>query len=218
VEYVLQADTYEDLGRDVGVFMAKASQLGYLLNLDSDLRLNKPQLEIDIDRERAASLGVSVTEIGSALESLLGGRVVTDFKRGSKQYDVITQLETSQRARPDVVNEIYVRGETGLVQLANVVKVRETVAPKELNHYNRIRASTISAQLAGGRWGQVRSDASRSAGIGTISPGSRASSASPAGTSICSSCSRWCSSISCSRRSSRASSIRSRFCCRFRWR
>ena len=150
VEYVLQADTYDDLSRAVGTFMAKASQLGYLINLDSDLRMNKPQLDIQIDRDRAASLGVSVTEIGAALESLLGGRVVTDFKRGSKQYDVITQLETAQRSRPDVVNEIYVRGQSGLVQLANVVKVQETVAPKELNHYNRIRSATISAQLAPG--------------------------------------------------------------------
>jgi multidrug efflux pump len=150
VEYVLQADTYEDLGRAVGTFMAKAQQLGYLVNLDSDLRLNKPQLDIEIDRDRAASLGASVIDIGSALESLLGGRVVTDFKRGSKQYDVITQLEPSARARPDVIDEVYVRGDAGLVQLANVVKVRETVAPKELNHYNRIRAATISANLAPG--------------------------------------------------------------------
>ncbi|MFN8178903.1 MAG: efflux RND transporter permease subunit [bacterium] len=150
VEYVLQADTYEQLGQAVGTFMGKASKLGYLINLDSDLRLNKPQLDIDIDRDRASSLGVSVTEIGGALETLLGGRVVTNFKRGSKQYDVIVQLEPKDRARPDVVNEVYVRGAGGLVQLANVVQVKETVAPKELNHYNRIRAATISANLAPG--------------------------------------------------------------------
>ena len=72
--------------------MAKAGELGYLVNLDSDLRMNKPQLDITIDRERAAQLGVSVADIGGTLETLLGGRVATQFKRGSKQYDVILQM------------------------------------------------------------------------------------------------------------------------------
>jgi multidrug efflux pump len=150
VEYVLEADTYEELGGAVGTMMGKANELGYFVNLDSDLRLNKPELDITIDRERAAGLGVSVTEIGTTLETLLGGRVVTEFKRGSKQYDVIVQLRPGQRATPDVINEVYVRGDTGIVQLANVVKVRETVAPKELNHYNRVRSATISANLPPG--------------------------------------------------------------------
>lgn len=150
VEYVLQADTYEELREATGIMMSKASQLGYLLNLDSDLRLNKPQLDITIDRERAAGLGVSVTDIGTTLETLLGGRVVTEFKRASKQYDVILQLKPSQRATPDVIDEIYLRGNGGLIQLANVVKVRETVAPKELNHFNRIRSATITANLPPG--------------------------------------------------------------------
>ena len=150
VEYVLQAESYEELGQAVGVLMEKASGLGYLVNLDSDLRLNKPQLDITIDRERAAQLGVSVSEVGSTLETLLGGRVVTDFKRGSKQYDVIVQVRPGQRATPDVIPELYVRSGQGLVQLANVVRVRETVAPKELNHYNRIRSATITANLAPG--------------------------------------------------------------------
>ena len=150
VEYVLQADTYEELGQAVGTMMGKASQLGYLINLDTDLRLNKPELDITIDRERSAQLGVNVTEIGSALESLLGGRVVSNFKRGSKQYDVIVQLRPTDRATPEVVEQIYIRGTSGLVRLANVVDVTETVAPKELNHYNRIRSATLSANLPPG--------------------------------------------------------------------
>jgi multidrug efflux pump len=139
------------LSQAVGVMMGKASQLGYLINLDSDLRLNKPQLDISIDRERAAGLGVSVTDIGTTLETLLGGRVVTEFKRGSKKYDVIAQLRASDRATPDIVESAYLRGGSGeLVRLANVVNVRETVAPKELNHYNRVRSATITANLAPG--------------------------------------------------------------------
>ena len=157
VEYVLEADSYEDLQKATATMMGKAATeltigkkpnvFPYLINLDTDLKLNKPQLEILIDRDRAASLGVSVTEIGTTLETLLGGREVTDFKRGSKQYHVIAQVPAAGRATPDVIEETYVRGKGGLVQLANVVKVRETVAPKELKHYNRVRSATISANL-----------------------------------------------------------------------
>jgi multidrug efflux pump len=150
IQYVLQGEDYGDLDRGVQEFISRASQLGYLVNLDSDLRLNKPQLDIAIDRARAAHLGVSVTEIGSTLEMLLGGRVVTQFKRGAKQYDVIAQVEPSKRSTPDAIEEIYLRGSGGLVQLASVVNVSETVAPKELNHFNRQRSVTISANLAPG--------------------------------------------------------------------
>lgn len=162
VAYVLQADTYEELQSAVGTMMGQASQLGYLINLDSDLRLNKPQLEIKIDRERAAGLGVSVTDIGTTLESLLGGRVVTDFKRGGKQYDVIVQLKAADRATPNMIDDIYLRGAKGLVQLANVVNVKETVAPKELNHFNRVRSATITASMVPGvSLGQALNDLDR---------------------------------------------------------
>ncbi len=150
VQYVLQADSYEELGQAVGIMMAKAGELGYLINLDTDLRLNKPELQINIDRERASGLGVSVTDIGTTLETYLGGRVVGNFKRGAKQYDVIAQMRAEGRATPDIIDQIYIRGSGGLVQLANVVNVVETVAPKELNHFNRVRSATITANLAPG--------------------------------------------------------------------
>jgi multidrug efflux pump len=150
VEYVLKADSYDALSQGVGVLMGEASKLGYLINLDTDLRLNKPQLDITIDRERASGLGVSVADVGSALETLLGGKAVTNFKRGTKQYDVILQMRPSERATPDAIRDIYVRGSSGMVQLANVVRVEETLAPKELNHYNRVRSATITANLAPG--------------------------------------------------------------------
>ena len=162
VEYVLQADSYSELNKAVGIMMSEASKLGYLINMDSDLRLNKPQLDIDIDRERASHLGVSVTDIGSTLETLLGGRIVTDFKRGTKQYDVILQLKPEYRATPNEIPNIYIRSTGGLVQLANVVKVKKTVAPKELNHYNRVRSATITASLAPGfTLGQALDDLDR---------------------------------------------------------
>jgi multidrug efflux pump len=150
VEYVLQGDSYEELNKSVGEMMGEASKLGYLINMNTDLRLNKPQLDINIDRERASGLGVSVADIGSTLETLLGGRAVTNFKRGTKQYDVILQMRAQERATPDAIQDLYVRGSGGLVQLANVVQLNETVAPKELNHYNRVRSATITASLVPG--------------------------------------------------------------------
>jgi multidrug efflux pump len=151
IEYVLLADNYEKLQEATGVMMQKAGELGYLINLDTDLQLNKPELDIRIDRDRSARLGVSVTDIGTTLETLLGGRVVSEFKRGSKQYDVIVQVRPRDRATPEVIDEIYLRAGNGsLVQLANVIQIRETVAPKELNHYNRVRAATLTANLAPG--------------------------------------------------------------------
>ncbi|MDZ4805547.1 MAG: efflux RND transporter permease subunit [Candidatus Eisenbacteria bacterium] len=150
IEYILLGDSYDELQVGIRAMMAEGQKLGYLINLDSDLRLNKPELDIDIDRERAAQLGVSVTEIGLTLETLLGGRAVTNFKRGSKQYDVIIQMKPSDRSTPDKIEQVYVRGPAGMVQLANVVTVRESVTPKELNHFNRVRAATITANLAPG--------------------------------------------------------------------
>ncbi len=162
VEYVLQADSFEELGQAVATMMAKAGELGYLINLDTDLRLNKPELEINIDRERASGLGVSVTDIGTTLETYLGGRVVGNFKRGAKQYDVIAQMRAAGRSTPDIINQIYLRGTGGLVQLANVVNVSETVAPKELNHFNRVRSAKITANLAPGTGiGQALDDLDR---------------------------------------------------------
>lgn len=150
VDYVLQGDNYEELNNAVNIMMGEASKLGYLVNLDTDLRLNKPQLDIHIDRKRASGLGLSVTDIGSTLETFLGGRVVSYFKRGTKQYDVILQMKPEARSTPDAIQNIYIRGNGGLVQLANVVKVERTVAPKELNHYNRIRSASITANLPPG--------------------------------------------------------------------
>jgi len=162
VEYVLQGESYEDLNKATDIMMGEASRLGYLINLDTDLRLNKPQLDINIDRERASGLGVSVTDIGSTLETFLGGRVVTNFKRGTKQYDVILQMKPQARSTPDAIQDLYIRGTGGLVQLSNVVKVNETVGPKELNHYNRVRSASITASLAPGiSLGQALDDLDR---------------------------------------------------------
>jgi multidrug efflux pump len=148
VQFVVQAPTYENLERFVEALMAKARTNPGLANIDSDLKLNKPQLTVDLDRDKIATVGSDVEAIGHTLETLLGGLQVTRFKREGKQYDVIMKLEDRNRSRPDDLAAIYVRSRDGsLVQLSNLVKIRETVAPKELNHFNRQRAAIISANV-----------------------------------------------------------------------
>ena len=150
VKFVLKADSYEDLQRAMGAMLGEAQKLGYLLNMDTDLKLNKPQLEVQIDRDRASAQNVSVDEIGNTLQTLLGGRRVTYFKLGNRQYDVVLQVPPRDRASPSVIDGIYVRGSGGLVQLANVVNVHERVSPRELNHFSRVRSATLNANLAPG--------------------------------------------------------------------
>ncbi len=151
VQFVVQASSYEALERMTDALLAKARQSSAIANPDTDLRLNKPQLAVDIDREKAASMGIDVETIGRTLETLLGGRQVTRFKREGKQYDVILQLEAKDRDTPADLTAIFVRARDGrLVQLSNLVKVRETVGPKELNHFNRLRAAVLTANVAPG--------------------------------------------------------------------
>ncbi len=122
-----------------------------LSGVDTDLQLNKPEFRLEIDRERAADMGVQVEAIGRTLESLLGGRQVTRFKRGNEQYEVVVQLEEQSRNTPQDIQAIYVRGrDGGLVALSSLLKIEESVSPRELNHFMQQRAVTITASLAPG--------------------------------------------------------------------
>jgi multidrug efflux pump len=151
VKFVVQAPSYELLEQGSNALLAEVRRSGLVVNADTDLKLNKPQLKVDIDRDKAAAIGVGVDTIGRTLETLLGGRQVTRFKREGKQYDVVVQLEAQNRNTPADLTAIYVRSRDGrLVQLSNLVTVRETVAAKELNHFDRQRAAALQANIAPG--------------------------------------------------------------------
>jgi multidrug efflux pump len=151
VQFVVQAPSYELLEQASNALLADVRKSGKFVNADTDLKLNKPQLAVDIDREKAAAIGVEIDTIGRTLETLLGGRQVTRFKREGKQYDVVVQLEAQNRNTPADLTAIYVRARDGrLVQLSNLVTVHETVAPKELNHFDRARALQLTSNLAPG--------------------------------------------------------------------
>lgn len=150
IEYVVQASgTYEDLERYVNAMMQEIRQNPGFINPDTNLKLQKPQLDIDVNRGKVVDAGIDVSTVGRTLETLLGGRQVTRYEQNGKQYDVIVQVEASERQTPTDISNIYVRGGGGeMVQLSNLVSVTETVAPNALNHFNQLRSATISASLA----------------------------------------------------------------------
>ena len=152
VSFVLQTSaTYPALEAAVDRLIAAARRNPGLQNLDSDLRLNKPELRVVIDRDKAADLGIDVEVIGRTLETMLGGRQVTRFKLNGKQYDVMVQVADTARVTPRDLTNIYVRSRSGdMVPLSNLVTLRETVTPRELNHFNKLRSATITATLATG--------------------------------------------------------------------
>ena len=152
VSFVVQTTgSWEDLDTIVKRLTAKIAENPRLTNPDSDLKLNKPELRIELNRDKIGSIGTDVAQVGRTLETMLGGRRVTRFKKGSEQYDVIVQIADDARRTPEDLSSIFVRAADGsMVQMDNVATVTETVAAKELNHFNKLRAATISMGLAPG--------------------------------------------------------------------
>ncbi len=152
IEFILQTTgTYADLGKMIGQLMERIGKNDGLVNPVPDLKLNKPQLSVQVDRDKAALLGVGVSDIGRTLETLLGSRKVTTFKLDGDQYDVMLQLADEERRTPDQLEQIYVRNQQGeVLPLSSVLAMKETVSPAELNHFNKLRSAKITASLAEG--------------------------------------------------------------------
>jgi multidrug efflux pump len=151
VQFVVQHSDFQQLQVAVDTMMKRLGQVPGLINLDSDLRVNKPELTVSFDRDRAEDLGVPVRDVASALQTLLGGREVSTFTRNNRLYDVIVQLTPETRATPADMSGIYLRGrDDALVQLDALASVQEGVGPRQLAHFNRVRSATISAGLAPG--------------------------------------------------------------------
>jgi len=152
VEIVIQTlQPYETLFEWTQKIIDAADKNPGLINLDTDLQLSTPQLTVKVARDKVESMNIDLAAAGRTLETLLGGREVTRFKLDGEQYDVIVQVADIDRTNPDALRRIFVRTGTGeMVQLANLVSISETVTPKELNHFNQLRAAKISASLAPG--------------------------------------------------------------------
>ena len=151
VQFVVQNPSFPVLGSVMDSFANRARQIKGLVNVDTDLRINKPQLTVRFDRDRAEDLGVPVQDIAATLQTMLGGRKVNTYTKNNKLYDVIVQLEPRERSTPSDMSGLYVRGrDNQLVQLSAVTQVSEGVGPKQLNHYNRVASFTLTASLAPG--------------------------------------------------------------------
>ena len=151
LQIVLGGPDYAQLAEWRDRLMARIEQNPGLVGADSDYKETRPQMRVQIDHQRAADLGVSVGDIGSTLESMMGSRRVTTFVRGGEEYDVIVQASKALRASPADLSAIQVRTRSGeLVPLSNLVTLREIAEPGSLNRFNRLRAITISMGLAPG--------------------------------------------------------------------
>ncbi|MBI1182084.1 MAG: MMPL family transporter [Alphaproteobacteria bacterium] len=152
IDFVIQTTgSYEELNDVTNRVIDKVSANPGFAALRSDLKLNKPELKIDVDRSKAAAMGVRVVDVGRTLETMLGSRKVTHFKRGNKQYDVILKVKDVDRRNPETLRTIFVRNRDGqMIPLENLVRMQESVTPRELNHFDKLRAATITANLVPG--------------------------------------------------------------------
>ena len=150
VNFVVQtSDSYENLNRVMRQLMDEVAKNPGFVAPDVDLRLSKPELRIEVDRERAADLGVSVDAVARAIETMLGGRQVTRYKRDAEQYDVIVQTAATGRSTPEDIDRIQLRARGDvMVPLSALVTVHESVSPRELNHFGQRRSATLTSNLA----------------------------------------------------------------------
>ncbi len=146
---IVSGDSYANMARVSQALMAEMAKNPGFVQVDSDLQLNKPEIFMEVDRQRAADMGVSVDAVARTVETMLGSRVVTRYKRDAEQYDVLVQTATSGRTTPEDIEKLFVRGRNDtMVPLSSLVTVRESVSPRELNHFNQRRSVAITAGLA----------------------------------------------------------------------
>jgi multidrug efflux pump len=152
VQFVVQSSSsFEDLNQLVTEFVAKIRDNPGLTNIESNLDLNKPRMEINMNREKIREAGLQVSEVGQTLETMFGSRQVTRIDRDGEQSDVLVQLDPSDRSTPDSINLVNMRGSSGqLIPLSNLVTVKESVEPANLYRFNRLRSATVSAGLTPG--------------------------------------------------------------------
>ena len=152
VQFVLGGPSYDTLKDWSKVIINKAREENpKLLSVDADYKETKPELKVDINRDRAATMEVSIADIGRTLETMLGSRFVTTLNDRGVQYNVVLQARNKDRETPNDLENIYIRNsKNNLIPLNNLITTNETAAPKELNRFDRMRSVTISASLAPG--------------------------------------------------------------------
>ncbi len=152
VQFVLQNLEFEKLQTVLPKFLDEARKSPIFGNVDANLKFNKPEINLTIDRLRSTNLGVNEIDVSNTLQYALSGKRYDYFLRNGKQYFVVGQVEREERNKPADISSLYVRSNTGnLIQLDNLVKMEESSSPPTLYHFNRYKSATIMASLAEGR-------------------------------------------------------------------
>ncbi|MGE3977702.1 MAG: efflux RND transporter permease subunit [Nitrospira sp.] len=151
VQFVIGGLDYQELQQTADKLVARLADHPGFVTPGMDVSLDTPHVTVETHRDKSADLGVSVVSIGRTLETLLSGRPVNTFMQNGRQYKVIVKVDDRHREKPSDISRLYVRGNDGaLVQLNNIITVKEVPVPEALNHVDRMRAVTISAGLADG--------------------------------------------------------------------
>ena len=151
VQFVIQNNNFEKIKNVLPLFLEEAKSSDILQGVDADLKFNKPELRVQIDRLRASELGVSVADINHALELAYSDRRLGYFYKSGKQYEVLGQMDRGDRDDPADLSKIKVRNNRGeSISLDNLVTTQETSSPPTIYHFNRYKSATISAGLAPG--------------------------------------------------------------------
>lgn len=152
VQFVLQAPNFQKLKEKLPLFLEEANKSKVFQTVDVNLKFNKPELNIVIDRDKARSMGVSVNDIAQTLQLALSGQRFSYFNMEGKQYQVIGQFERTKRDEPIDIRSMYVRSSSGkMIQMDNIVSMEEQSSPPQLYHYNRYQSATVSAGLVPGK-------------------------------------------------------------------
>ena len=149
MQFVIGGGSYEQLAQWRDIVIREAEKVPGISNLRSDYRERKPKIDVAIDRDRAADLGVSLANVGRTLETILGSRVVTTFIERGEEYRVILQGADEKRQTPSDLETIYVRSERSgeLIPLSNLVRLKEAAGPVDLRRFDRMRSISISGTI-----------------------------------------------------------------------
>lgn len=152
IVYVLQNINFDKLAKVLPRFLDEANQNPVFQGVDVDLKFNKPELTVSIDRAKASQLGVSIQDVSQTLQLALSNRRLGYFTKNGKQYQVLGQVFRKDREAPVDLQTLYVRNSAGtLISIDNLIKLEETTSPSQIYHYNRYKSATVSANLAPGK-------------------------------------------------------------------
>ena len=152
IQYIIQAPNFEKLREKIPLFMDEVGKSDVFSITDVNLKFNKPEINVSIDREKAESLGISIIDIAQTLQLSLSGQRFGYFIKNGKQYQVIGQFDQKDRSKPLDLTSMFVKNKSGeLIQMDNVVKIEEQSNPPQLYHNNRYMSATVSAGLAPGK-------------------------------------------------------------------